>query len=193
MTSIRCQYVPITAKVRLRPIVKCNFRQILLRLFANSSNQWSAKTMMGRSEYSENLFYTGLQQHSSNDAQVYCFVVALSYWFTTAKLQIIVSAMECGFRGVEFGWCKSVAQCVYLSMYQYRKIGVAMQFCKLAYSAICGVEQSILHRIFMEIWMKTATSTIFIEIVLVIRENCANFASVLVLWVTEEGFLLKFC
>ena len=61
------------------------------------------------------------------------------------------------------------------------QIDVAMQFCKLAYSAICGVEQSILYRIFMGIWMKTATSTIFIEIVLVIRENSANFASVLVL------------
>ena len=36
-----------------------------LRLFANASKQCSAKTMMGRSEYSENLFYTGLQQHSS--------------------------------------------------------------------------------------------------------------------------------
>jgi hypothetical protein len=74
-----------------------------LRLFANASNQWSVKTMMGRSEYSENLFYTGLQQHSFNDALVYCFAVAQSYWFTTAKLQIKVSAMECGFRGVEFG------------------------------------------------------------------------------------------
>ena len=56
---------------------------------------------MGRSEYSENLFYTGLQQHSSYDALVYCFAVVLSYWFTTAKLQIKVSAMGCGFRGVE--------------------------------------------------------------------------------------------
>ena len=59
--------------------------------------------MMGRSEYVENLFYIGLQQHSSYDALVYCFAVVLSYWFTTAKLQIKVSAMECGFRGVEFG------------------------------------------------------------------------------------------
>ena len=55
---------------------------------------------MGRSEYSENLFYTGLQQHSFNDALVYCFAVALSYWFTTAKLQIKVSAMECEFSDV---------------------------------------------------------------------------------------------
>jgi len=72
-------------------------------VFANASNQWSAKTMMGRSEYSENLFYIGLQQHSSNDALVYWLTVLLSYWFTTAKLQIKVSAMECGFRWVEFG------------------------------------------------------------------------------------------
>jgi uncharacterized membrane protein len=92
----------ITAKIRLRTIERCNFRQIHLRLFANASNQWSAKTMMNRSEYSENLFYTGLQQHSSNDALIYCFAVVLSYWFTTAKLQIKVSAMGCGFRGMEF-------------------------------------------------------------------------------------------
>ena len=59
--------------------------------------------MMDRSEYSENLFYTGLQQHSSDDTLVYCFAVVLSYWFTTTKHQIKVSAMECGFRGVELG------------------------------------------------------------------------------------------
>ena len=57
--------------------------------------------MMGRSGHSENLFYTGLQQHSSYDALVYCFAVVLSYWFTTTKHQIEVSAMDCGFRGVE--------------------------------------------------------------------------------------------
>lgn len=61
------------------------------------------------------------------------------------------------------------------------QIGVAMKFCKLTYPAVCGVEQSILYRIFMGIWMKTATFTIFIEIVLVIQENSVNFVFVLVL------------
>ena len=81
---------------------KCDFEQILPRLFENASNQWFAKTMMGRSEHSENLFYADLQLHSSYDALVYCLAVVLSYWFTTAKLQIKESAMECGVRGAEF-------------------------------------------------------------------------------------------
>ena len=34
---------------------------------------------MDRSEYSENLFYTGLQQHSSYDTLVYYFAVVLVY------------------------------------------------------------------------------------------------------------------
>lgn len=77
IVSIRCRYVPIIVKIRLRPIGKCNFRQIYLCLFANASNQWAAKMMMGRSEYSENLFYPGLQQHSSYGVLVYCFAVLL--------------------------------------------------------------------------------------------------------------------
>ena len=59
--------------------------------------------MTGRSEHKENSFYADLQQHSFNDALVYCFAVVLSYWFTTAKLQIKVSTMGCGFKGVELG------------------------------------------------------------------------------------------
>lgn len=69
---------------------KCDFKRILPRLFESALNQWFAKMMMGRSEYSEILFYTSLQQHSSYDELVYCFAVVLSYWFTTAKLQIKV-------------------------------------------------------------------------------------------------------
>ncbi|WP_410859777.1 hypothetical protein [Phocaeicola plebeius] len=65
---------------------------IHLRLFANAWNQWFAKTMTGRSEHSENSFYTGLLQHSFNGTLIYRFAVVLSYWFTTAKLQIIASA-----------------------------------------------------------------------------------------------------
>lgn len=97
MASVRCLYVPITAKISFMPIEKCNFRQIHLRLFANAWNQWFAKTMTGRSEHSENSFYTGLLQHSFNGTLIYRFAVVLSYWFTTAKLQIKVSAMGCGF------------------------------------------------------------------------------------------------
>ena len=59
-----------------------------LRLFANASKQCSAKTMMGRSEHSENLFYTGLQQHSFNDALVYCFAVVLVYNSKTSNKSI---------------------------------------------------------------------------------------------------------
>ena len=122
IASIRCQYMPITVKIRFRPIKKCYFEQTPPRLFTNAKNLWFTKTMMDRSEHSEILFYTGLQQHSSYDALVYCFAVALSYWFTTAKHQIKVSAVECGFRGAEFGWCKSVAQCILLSMWRYTNV-----------------------------------------------------------------------
>lgn len=43
-------------------------------------------------------------------------------WFTIAKLQIKVSAMGHGFRGVEFGGYKSVMQCIRLSMWQYTNV-----------------------------------------------------------------------
>jgi len=86
IVSIRCQYVPITAKTDIRPIRKCYFGQIQPRLFTSSANQWFAKTMTGRSEHSENSFYTGLLQHSFNGTLIYRFAVVLSYWFTTAKL-----------------------------------------------------------------------------------------------------------
>jgi len=42
-------------------------------------------------------------QIGSNIVSMICwFTVLLSYWFTTAKLQIKASAMDCGFREVEF-------------------------------------------------------------------------------------------
>ena len=72
-----------------------------LRLFANAENQWFAKTMMNGNGQSRKQFCTDRQQHSSNDVQVYCFAVVLSYWFTTAKLQIKVSARGHGFREME--------------------------------------------------------------------------------------------
>ena len=59
-----------------------------LRLFANASNQWSAKTMMGRIEYSEKLFYTALLQHSFNDTLVYCCTVVLVYTSETSNKSI---------------------------------------------------------------------------------------------------------
>jgi len=59
-----------------------------LRLFANASNQWFAKTMMVRSEYSENLFYTGLPQHNFNDTLDYCCVVVLVYTSETLNKSI---------------------------------------------------------------------------------------------------------
>ena len=43
---------------------------------------------MGRSEYSENLFYTGLQQHRSYDALFYCFAVVLVYNSKTSNKSI---------------------------------------------------------------------------------------------------------
>lgn len=48
IASIRWQSVPFAAKIRLRPIGKCNFRQTLPRLFISASNQWFAKMMMNR-------------------------------------------------------------------------------------------------------------------------------------------------
>ncbi len=36
-------------------------------------------------------------------SMIYWFAVVLLCWFTTAKLQIKVSAIDCGFREVEFG------------------------------------------------------------------------------------------
>ena len=61
IVPIRCQYVLITAKTDIRAIRKCYFEQIHPRLFTNSANQWFAKTIMDRSEHSENSFYTDLQ------------------------------------------------------------------------------------------------------------------------------------
>lgn len=116
-------------------------RQMCLRLFANASNQCSAKTMMSRSKYSEILFYTSLQQHSSYDALVYCFAVVLSYWFTTAKLQIKVSEMGCGFRKVEFRLCQSVAMCLPINVAIQEQGGVVMKLCGLAHPAVCGIAQ----------------------------------------------------
>ena len=88
IVSIRCQYVPITAKISFMPIEKCNFRQIHLRLFANAWNQWFAKTMTGRSEHSENSFYTGLLQHSFNGTLIYRFAVVLVYNSKTSNKSI---------------------------------------------------------------------------------------------------------
>ena len=88
IVSIRCQYVPITAKTDIRPIRKRYFEQTHPRLFTNSANQWFAKTIMDRSEHSENSFYTGLQQHSFNNMLVYCFTVVLVYNSETSNKSI---------------------------------------------------------------------------------------------------------
>jgi len=93
-----------------------------LRLFTNTENQWFAKTMMNGNGQSRKQFHTDRKQHSFNDVLVYWLIVVLSYWFTTAKHQIKVSAMGCGFRWVKFGWCKSVAQCIRLSMWRYTNV-----------------------------------------------------------------------
>jgi hypothetical protein len=74
-----------------------------LRLFTNTENQWFAKTMMNGNGQSRKQFHTDRKQHSFNDVLVYWLIVVLSYWFTTAKHQIKVSAMGCGFRWVKFG------------------------------------------------------------------------------------------
>ena len=44
--------------------------------------------MMGRNEHLENLFYTGLQQHSFNNTLVYCFAVVLVYNSKTSNKSI---------------------------------------------------------------------------------------------------------
>ena len=83
------------------PIEKCNFRQIHLRLFANAWNQWFAKTMTGRSEHSENSFYTGLLQHSFNGTLIYRFAVVLVYNSKTSNKSISNGVRI--LRGVELG------------------------------------------------------------------------------------------
>ena len=48
IVSIRCRYMPITAKTDVRPIRKCYLGQIQPRLFTSEANQWFAKTMKNR-------------------------------------------------------------------------------------------------------------------------------------------------
>lgn len=57
-------------------------------LVCKRSEPMICKMVIGRSVYSEILFYTGLQQHSFNDTLVYCFAVVLVYNSKTSNKSI---------------------------------------------------------------------------------------------------------